>query len=120
MQSTLNVVVVSQEDVEMLNDSLSTRATVGELKCRLDDLDPLCVDLFTKDRHTREWTHLLSSEDCSLLSIKENIAHPRQDGALHLKAQLRSVWRLQAFIGLFADPFVVRCYACLQSLPLNI
>lgn len=120
MQSTLNVVVFSQEDVQLFNDSLSTTATVGDLKCRLDDLDPLCVDLFTKDRRTKEWKHLLSSEDCSLLSIHANIAHPRQDGALHFRAQFRSIWRLQAFIGLFADPFVVRCNARSQNLHLNM
>jgi hypothetical protein len=110
MQSTLNVVVVNEENIELLNDSLNTTTTVGDLKRRLND-DPLCVDLLTKHRNTKEWVLLLSSEDCSLISILETIAHPRRDGALHFKAQFRAVWRIQAFIGLFADPFVVRLLA---------
>jgi hypothetical protein len=110
MQSTLNVVVVDEENIELLNDSLNSKTTVGDLKRRLND-DPLCVDLLTKHRETKEWLLLLSSEDCSLISIRETIAHPRRDGALHFKAQFRAVWRIQAFIGLFADPFVVRVLA---------
>ena len=116
MQSTLNVIVVSQEDIELFNDALPTNSTVGDLKRRLDD-DPLCVDLLTKDRHTKEWTLLLSSEDCSLISIRERIAHPRQDGALHFKVEFRAVWRIQAFIGLFADPFVVRVTVRAEYIP---
>ena len=106
----LNVVVFSQEDVEMFRDALSTTATVGDLKLRLHDLDQLCVDLYTKSRFgQKEWVLLLSSEDRSLVSIRDLVAHPREDGALHFRAQVKAVWRTQSFIGLFADPFVVRC-----------
>jgi hypothetical protein len=105
----LNVVVFSQEDVEMFRDALSTTATVGDLKLRLHDLDQLCVDLYTKSRFgQKEWVLLLSSEDRSLVSIRDLVAHPREDGALHFRAQVKAVWRTQSFIGLFADPFVVR------------
>jgi hypothetical protein len=106
----LNVVVFSQEDVEMFREALSTTATVGDLKLRLHDLDQLCVDLYTKSRFgQKEWVLLLSSEDRSLVSIRDLVAHPREDGALHFRAQVKAVWRTQSFIGLFADPFVVRC-----------
>ena len=106
---TLNVVVFSQEDVEIFRDALSATATVEDLKLRLNDLDQLCVDLYTKSRRgQREWAYLLSSEDRSLMSIRDLVAHSREDGALHFRAQVKAVWRTQAFIGLFADPFVVR------------
>lgn len=105
----LNVVVFSLEGVEMLRDALSSTATVGDLKLRLHDLDQLCVDLYTKSRSgQKEWMLLLSSEDRSLVSIRDLVAHPREDGALHFRAQVKAVWRTQSFIGLFADPFVVR------------
>jgi hypothetical protein len=110
----MNVVVFSQEDIELFNGNLPKSGKVCDLKDKLHS-DPRCVDLFYKHRETKEWTRLLSSEDCELLYLRTNIAHPRKDSVLHVRAQIREVWRSQAFIGLFADPFVVRVLAQFNS-----
>jgi hypothetical protein len=114
----MNVVVFSQEDIELFNGNLPKLGTVGDLKGKLH-FDPHGVDLFFKHRETKEWTRLLSSEDCELLYLRTNMAHPRKDSALHVRAQIREVWRTQAFIGLFADPFVVRVFAQFHSFHLR-
>jgi hypothetical protein len=110
MQSTLDVVVFNQAGIQLFKDTFPTTATVGHLKQRLDDFDQLSVDLETKDIRTKDWRLLFSAEDFSLLSVRDTVAHPRSDGALHFRARSRPVWRIQAFIGIFADPFVVRAH----------
>jgi hypothetical protein len=110
MQSALDVIVFNQEGIQLFKDTFPTTATVGHLKRRLDDLDQLSVDLETKDIRTKDWRLLVTSEDCSLLFVRETLAHPRSDGALHFRARFRAVWRIHAFIGIFADPFVVRAH----------
>jgi hypothetical protein len=114
MQSFLKVVVTNFEDIELFREDLQSTTTVGDLKGRLYDTDQLCVDLFMKDKKTCEWTRLLSSEMLPLDKVRDRIAHRRQDGALHFRAKQGAVWRTQAFIGVFADPYVVRlnCAFC--------
>jgi hypothetical protein len=116
MQSALSVVVTNFEDIELFREDLHPATTVGDLKGRLYDTDQLCVDLFTKNKKTCEWTRLLSSEMCRLDKVRDHIAHRRQDGALHLRAKQGAVWRTQAFIGVFADPFVVRLHCAFRGL----
>ena len=81
MQSALSVVVTNFEDIELFREDLHPATTVGDLKGRLYDTDQLCVDLFTKNKKTCEWTRLLSSEMCRLDKVRDHIAHRRQDGA---------------------------------------
>ncbi len=116
MQSALSVVVTNFEDIELFREDLHPATTVGDLKGRLYDTDQLCVDLFTKNKKTCEWTRLLSSELCPLHKVRDHIAHRRQDGALHLRAKQGAFWRTQAFIGVFADPFVVRLHCAFRRL----
>jgi hypothetical protein len=102
------VVVFSQRGTEIFNRMFPLTATVLDLKRTLDSSNHISMDLLTKNKETKEWTEQLCSDNCELFSIRH---HPRPDGALHIRIRAMEVWRLQAFIGLFADPFVVHCCA---------
>jgi hypothetical protein len=98
------VVFFSHDGTEIFNRPFPLTATVLDLKRTIDASNHISMDLLTKNRETKEWTEQLCSDNCELSSIQH---HSRPDGALHIRIRVREVWRLQAFIGLFADPFVV-------------
>ena len=117
----LIVVVFNEDDGEWMRDTMPPSSTVGSLKLKLaeafgaldadarGDAALLSVNLHVKKKFSQDfkWSLLFSPDDCGLVHVRDSVAHRRDDGLLCVKAAFVPVWRMQAYIGLFADPYIV-------------
>jgi hypothetical protein len=121
MSGGLIVVVFNEDDGEWMRDTMPPSSTVGSLKLKLaeafgaldadarGDAALLSVNLHVKKKFSQDfqWSLLFSPDDCGLVHVRDSVAHRRDDGLLCVKAAFVPVWRMQAYIGLFADPYIV-------------